>query len=168
MKLRLKKNHFPFSVEICRTTIINDSIIGNNAYIGPKCIINSADIGSYTCIAPGVQIGGMEHSYWWYTINPQLSNQCISRKRTKIGHDVWIAANAIIKQGITIGDGAVVGVGSFVNMDVPPFSVVVGIPSKVIKMRFDDELILRLNNSRYWVESPKKAKDILIKLDESK
>lgn len=161
LRFKLDHNIFPYSAEIGSTTHMHRCILGRHVYIGSKCTLNGAIIGNYSCIAPGVQIGGMEHSYWWYSTNPQLSSQCINSKTTTIGHDVWIAANAIIKQGIKIGDGAVVGAGAFVNKDVPPYAIVAGVPAKIIKFRFDETIIRKLNESRYWEESVDKAKSIL-------
>lgn len=163
-KLRLDHNKFPFNTEIGSSTHMHRCVLGEYVYIGSKCTLNGAQIGNYTCIAPGVQIGGMEHSYWWYSTNPQLSDQCINSKTTTIGHDVWIAANAIIRQGINIGDGAVVGAGAFVNKDVPPYAIVAGVPARIIKYRFDETVIAKLNESRYWEENRDKAKSILLNL----
>ena len=75
---------------------------------------------------------------------------------------MWIAANCIIRQGVTIGDGAVVGAGSFVNKDVPPYAIVFGSPAKVHKYRFDQDIIDKLNESHYWEYEPKDAKTLLI------
>ena len=72
-------------------------------------------IGNYSCIASTAAIGGMEHSYWYPSISPVLSNECIFGKETKIGNDVWIGAHVCVKQGVTIGDGAVIGAGSVVT-----------------------------------------------------
>ena len=58
----------------------------------------------------------------------------ITSKKTTIGNDVWIGANAIILAGVNIGDGAVVGAGAVVTKDVPPYSVAVGNPAKVVKL----------------------------------
>lgn len=164
IKYVLEGNVIPLDVEIGSGTHLHNCTIGNYSYIGSKCTCNCAHIGNYTCIAPGVQIGGMEHSYWKLSTNPQLSDDCIYGKITNIGHDVWIAANAIIKQGVTIGDGAVVGACAFVNKDVPPYAIVVGAPAKILKYRFDDVMVQKIIESRYWDNPPKKAKAILEKI----
>ncbi len=57
------------------------------------------------------------------------------KKKVVIGDDVWIGANAVILPGVTIGEGSVIAAGSIVNKDVEPFSIVGGVPAKVIKMR---------------------------------
>ena len=164
LRHKLDGNRFPYSAEIGSGTHMHRCRLGKYVYIGSKCTLNGAEIGNYTCIAPGVQIGGMEHSYWWYSTNPQLSTQCIENQITRIGHDVWVAAGAIIKQGVTIGDGAVVGAGSFVNKDVPPYTIVVGSPAKILKNRFDEDTIAILNETRYWHYSPTEARNILCSL----
>ena len=73
-----------------------------------------------------------------------------SYPRTTIGHDVWIGANVSIKAGVTVGNGAVIGMGSVVTKDVPPYAIVAGVPAKVIRYRFDDDTIARLQAARWW------------------
>ena len=157
----LRHNRINVTSEIGNNTFLKNCTIGKWCYIGANGTYNNVSIGNYTCIASSCQIGGMEHSYWEVSISPKLSNECISDKVTHIGHDVWIAANCIIKQGITIGDGAVVGAHSFVNKDVPPYAIVFGSPAKIHKFRFDQELIDKLNDSHYWEYEPKAAKRII-------
>ena len=67
-----------------------------------------------------------------------------------IGSDVWIAGNAIILSGVTIGDGAVVGAGSVVVEDVPPYTIVFGNPARVVRKRFSDDIIAALLDVRWW------------------
>ena len=84
---------------------------------------------------------------------------------TSIGNDVWIGACSIIKQGITIGDGAVIGANSFVNKDVPPYTIVFGAPAKIYKYRFNQEEIERIIKAHYWDYEPAKAKDVIASLN---
>ena len=70
--------------------------------------------------------------------------------QTTIGNDVWIGSGVKIKTGITIGDGAVIGAGSVVTKDVAPFSIVAGVPAKLIKMRFSPEIIERIQTLAWW------------------
>ena len=67
-----------------------------------------------------------------------------------IGHDVWVGSNSTVLGGVTIGNGAVVGAGAVVTKDVPPYAVVVGVPAKIIKYRFDDEKIASLEQMQWW------------------
>ena len=71
-------------------------------------------------------------------------------KPTKIGNDVWIGANAIIQSGVTIGDGAIIGSGAVVTKDVPPYAIVVGVPAKILKYRFNKEQIKELLQLKWW------------------
>lgn len=135
--------------------------IGKYNYIARRNSLFNVEVGNYCCFGPDIHIGGMQHSYWWYSMSPLLSDECKTPERTVIGNDVWIGAQAIIKQGVRIGDGAVIGANSFVNKDVEPFSIVVGSPAKHIKYRFDKDVQKAITESAYWNENPYRAKDIL-------
>ena len=67
-----------------------------------------------------------------------------------IGSDVWIGYEAVIMAGVTIGDGAIIGTRAVVTKDVPPYTIVGGVPAKIIRKRFDDATIERLENLRWW------------------
>ena len=69
---------------------------------------------------------------------------------TVIGNDVWIGQNAVILPGVHIGDGAIIGANSVVGHDVPPYTIVAGNPARVLRKRFDDELIDLLERFRWW------------------
>lgn len=69
---------------------------------------------------------------------------------TTIGHDVWIGHKATVMGGVTIGNGAAIGTGAVVTKDVEPYAVMVGAPSRKIKMRFDDALIEKIEKSQWW------------------
>lgn len=71
-----------------------------------------------------------------------------------IGHDVWIGANVTLAMGITIGTGSIIAYGSVVTRDVPPYSIVAGVPAQVKKQRFAPELAQRLLASRWWELDP--------------
>ncbi len=67
-----------------------------------------------------------------------------------IGNDVWIGYEAVILSGVTIGDGAIIGTRAVVTKDVPPYTIVGGIPAKPIRRRFDDKTIAELLRLRWW------------------
>ena len=67
-----------------------------------------------------------------------------------IGSDVWIGYEAVIMAGVTIGDGAIIATRAVVTKDVPPYTIVGGVPAKIIRKRFDDATIERLENLRWW------------------
>lgn len=67
-----------------------------------------------------------------------------------VGNDVWIGQNVTILAGVTIGDGAIIGTNSTVGSNVEPYSIVVGNPAKMIRKRFDDELIKLMLHFKWW------------------
>lgn len=71
-------------------------------------------------------------------------------KNPVIGHDVWIGNDVVLKGGIIIGEGAIIAANSVVTKDVPPYSVVAGVPAKVIKYRFEQDVINELLKLKWW------------------
>ncbi len=69
---------------------------------------------------------------------------------TVVGNDVWIGYEAVVLSGVTIGDGAVIGARAVVTRDVPPYTVVGGVPARPIRRRFDDATVERLEALRWW------------------
>ena len=67
-----------------------------------------------------------------------------------IKNDVWIGSHVLLLEGITIGDGAIIAAGAVVTKDVPPYSIVGGVPAKIIKKRFDDDTIRQLLELDWW------------------
>lgn len=77
-------------------------------------------------------------------------SEWVGNSKVRIGNDVWIGANAVILPGVTVGDGAVIAAGAVVTKDVKPYSIVGGVPAKLIKYRFEPwqiELLLKL---KWW------------------
>ena len=161
---RFKGSTIPFSTEISKNTTIYDTVIGDYGFVSPNCCIYDAEIGNYLSLGGSVQIGAMEHPVLDLSTNTFLCNDYPKSKKTIIGNDVWIAGQSIVKQGVHIGDGAVIGANSFVNKDIPPFAVAVGSPAKVLKYRFPEDVQEALSNSKYRELSPAEAKIILDKI----
>lgn len=161
----LRKSRVHFSTFIGSHTLLISTSIGKYCYVGRNVIINSAKIGNYVSIASNVQIGGMEHCYWYPSQSTWLSNKSIIGKITIIEHDVWIGAGSIIKQGIKVGQGAVVGANTCVTKDVPPYAIVVGSPAKILKYRFDERMCTLIYESNFWNYPPSRATKILKKID---
>lgn len=110
--------------------------IGNNSNIGPYCYIGCSgyiEIGNNVLISPRVSIYAENHVF--DRVDITIKAQGVHKQFVKIEDDCWIAANSIILAGVTIGKGSVVAAGSVVIKDVPPYSVVAGIPAKIIKQR---------------------------------
>ncbi len=144
-------------------TILN-SKINDFSYVGCNSIINYTEIGKFTCIGPDVKIGLGNHPVKnfislhpvFYSTLAQVGitfsdkNYFKEYDKTYIGNDVWIGAGVIIKNGVVIGDGAIIAAGAVVTKDVEPYSIVGGIPAKLIKMRFNDMEIKELGVLRWW------------------
>ena len=152
---------------------IIDSVIGDFTYCSYDTKINNANIGKFCSIAGRVTIGAAEHPLDWISTSPVFENvknsgtnikfateKIPAVKATTIGHDVWIGEGAMIKQGITIGNGAVIGAMAMVTKDVPPYAIVAGIPAKVIRFRFDENTINTLQESEWWNYDDDKLKEL--------
>jgi acetyltransferase-like isoleucine patch superfamily enzyme len=110
--------------------------VGNQSSIGPYSYIGCSgyiEIGNNVMMSPRVSIYSENHVFSNTSI--PMIEQGVKRSFVKIEDDCWIAANAVILAGVTIGRGAVVAAGSVVTKDVPPYSIVAGNPAKVIKSR---------------------------------
>jgi acetyltransferase-like isoleucine patch superfamily enzyme len=121
------------------SSISRDFIAGAYSYVGPGCLISpGVEIGPYTMLGPGVKVVGNDHIFDLAGRAAIFSGRP-PFKRTKIGSDVWIGANAIIMAGINIDDGAIIAAGSVVTRDVGAFTVVGGVPARFIRKRFNEE-----------------------------
>ena len=67
-----------------------------------------------------------------------------------VGNDVWIGYEAVILSGVTIGDGAIIGSRAVVTKDVPPYTIVGGVPARAIRKRFDEDTIAKLKALQWW------------------
>jgi acetyltransferase-like isoleucine patch superfamily enzyme len=85
---------------------------------------------------------------------------------THIGNDVWIGDAVCIKGGVSIGNAAVVGMGSVVTKDIPPYSIWAGNPALEIRKKFSDEIIERLEKPRWWENPDENLKVISLRFDE--
>lgn len=81
-----------------------------------------------------------------------------------VGHDVWIGRDCMIMGGITIGNGAVIGAGTVVAKDIPPYCIAVGNPVRIIKKRFSDDMIDKLEKIKWWYWPKEKLMSIVKKV----
>lgn len=116
----------------CINNAVGDVVIGDYTRIGiHNTIIGPVTIGSHVNLAQGITVTALNHNF----DNPALriDEQGVSTSPVSISDDVWIGANAVVLPGVSIGRHAVVAAGAVVTHDVPPYTVVGGIPAKVIK-----------------------------------
>ena len=159
----IRKSTVDPSSKVESGSLFVNSTMARYSFCGYNCEIVNADIGSFCSIAHGVVIGGTAHPLEWISTSPVFYNNRDSVKkkfsrheregqpRTIVEYDVWIGRNALIKQGVTIGTGAAVGMGAIVTKDVPPYGIVGGNPARLIRLRFPDDLVSELVNSRWWL-----------------
>lgn len=169
-KLFKKKPHCKLlgkHIEIGISRVDKNSVVGDYTYIGNSCYITKAQIGRYTSIANNVTIGAGEHdltevstSAWFYDDPLKI----LRRGECVIGNDVWIGVDSIIRRGVKVGNGAVVGANSFVNKDVPDFAIVAGNPARFVRYRFDEEVRAEISASKWWEKDLPEAKEIIKKL----
>jgi len=111
-----------------------DIVIGNMCQINERVYIQSGKIGNYVLIAPNATLLGKFHSFERMDIPMAL--QGITKDIPPIiEDDVWIGRNVVIMPGVTIGTGSIVGANAVVTKDVAPFSIVGGVPAKLIRKR---------------------------------
>lgn len=146
---------------ICNGTQFVKSCIGRYSYISNSSVVNT-EIGSFCSIAGGCVIGGGSHPIEFVSTSPVfygkrnvlrknfVNTDYEEFKKTVIGNDVWIGSHCLIKGGVTIGDGAIIGMGSIVTHDIEPYSIVGGNPAKTIRMRFDEETVNALLEIKWW------------------
>ena len=116
----------------CINNAVGDVIIGDHTRIGlHNTIIGPVDIGSHVNLAQGITVSALNHNF--SDASKRIDEQGVSTTPVTIEDDVWIGANAVILPGVTIGEHCVVAAGAVVTKDVPPHSLVAGVPAKVIK-----------------------------------
>jgi acetyltransferase-like isoleucine patch superfamily enzyme len=132
-------------------------------------------IGSYCSIADGVKVFlGGNHRMDWVSTFPfghlpdskdifttKVKHASAKGKNVAIGSDVWIGSNVTIMSGLEIGDGAVIAANSHVVSDVEPYAIVGGNPARLIRMRFDEEIIALLIELEWWKYSSESVAKIV-------
>ena len=116
----------------CINNAVGDVIIGDHTRIGlHNTIIGPVEIGNNVNLAQGITVTALNHNF--SDTNKRIDEQGVSTNPVTIEDDVWVGANAVILPGVTIGEHCVVAAGAIVTKDVPPHSLVAGVPAKVIK-----------------------------------
>ena len=146
--LRANTDH-PDGVSVGRRTSILESVlinanrgsvvVGDDSWLGPFCLLygnGDIRIGDGVLVAGHTSINTVSHHA--ERVDIPISEQGTEIAPVVIHDDVWIGLNAVILQGVTIGRGAIIGAGAVVTRDIPAWSVVCGVPAKVVRSRLDD------------------------------
>lgn len=150
-------------VDLQRMAMIFNTEIGDFTYTGRNFTCWNAKLGKFCSISWNVGVGGANHDYNRISQHAFLyaSQFGLIKKGQKegynrfeseciIGNDVWIGCNAVICRGVKIGDGAVIAAGAVVTKDVAPYTIVGGVPAKIIKRRCSEDLAARLQKTQWW------------------
>lgn len=160
-------------------TIVHSCTLGAFSYAVSGWFF-ACHIGRYASIGESVQAGRGDHPTDWLSTSPfqylpkseifatgtgfpggeqyavpggassNLTRAATEVKPIQIGHDVWVGHGAYIRPGVHIGNGAIVAAHAVVTRDVPPYAIVAGNPARIKKMRFDDNVIERLERLQWW------------------
>jgi acetyltransferase-like isoleucine patch superfamily enzyme len=145
--------------------------LGDYSYIAKNSNINYCTIGKFCSIGPNFSCGLGIHPTWGLSTAPMFystakqngmtlckKNKTEESRRSVIGNDVFIGANVTVLDGVHIADGAVIGAGAVVVDDIPPYAVAVGVPAKVVKYRFEHQIIEKLLEKQWWNGSDEELK----------
>jgi len=143
--------------------VLIDSVVGDYSYLAPNGIFKKTSIGKFCSIGPGVLSGwgvhpldGISTSPMFYSTQKQNGLSLTEKSKIKeqipitIGNDVFIGMRTTILDGVSIGNGAVIGAGAVVAKSIPPYAVAFGNPIVIHKYRFSPSVIAELEKMKWW------------------
>ncbi|MCE0492091.1 acetyltransferase [Pantoea sp. Mb-10] len=163
--VRMRDTRIGAQCEILAHSYLEYSEVGDFSYLGEHCCIADAHIGRFTAMANYVRIGAPNHpldrpaqhrfTYCpeYYDAQAQRDSGFFAQRRADrviIGNDVWIGHGVIVLPGVRVGDGAVLAAGAVVTRDVAPYTLVGGVPARVIRPRFAPEIAAQLQAIAWW------------------
>ena len=175
----LRHCHLDATAHVGSKSELNSVTMGKYSFIGNDCFMVNVEIGAFCSIADRVCIGGAGHPIERVSSSPVFHEgrnalgknfQFFPYKatpKTIIENDVWIGIGSIVKAGVTIHNGAVVGSGSVVTHNIPAYEIWAGNPARKIRDRFDNETATKIEKSKWWnkpdteiIELSKKFDDV--------
>ena len=164
----LRGTSFEGRNSVGNNTYLSGTIFGYGSFVGFDCEFSNCKIGRYCSLGSNIRVVSATHpvkgfisthpaffsdSYWFHYVQSSKFKEHLINDdgfECTIGNDVWIGDNVLILGGCKIGDGAIIGMGSIVLSDVPPYTIVAGIPAKEIRKRFPNETIEILKKVEWW------------------
>lgn len=155
----VQKSSLGGEVRIGARASVKNSTVGYLTSIGRNTKITHSQIGKYCAISWDCTINAISHPMTKLSVSafpyvPQVggfvSKRVQEHQVVTVGNDVWIGTHVVIMPGISVGNGAVLAAGAIVTKDVPAYAVVAGVPAKVIKYRFNENIIKQLEEISWW------------------
>ncbi len=174
----LRNCHIDPTARVCSKSELNNVTLGRYTYVGNDCFMVQVTMGAFCSIADRVCIGGAGHPIERVSSSPVFhegsnvlgmtfqSFPYEHTPETTIENDVWIGIGAIIKAGITIHNGAVVGAGSVVTHDIPAYEIWAGNPARKVRNRFDKETAEKIEKTEWWNKSDAEIKILSKQFDD--
>lgn len=161
---KVRNSHFGKYVEIDERVRVTDSEVDDYSYILHDSEIIYTKMGKFCAIAPFTRINPGNHPYWRAAVsnityrsamydlgeNDQEFFDWRKKQTVNVGHDVWIGQDVLVMPGVNIGIGAIIGGASVVTKDVPNYTIVAGVPAKIIRRRFTEEIEKALLRIAWW------------------
>lgn len=156
--------------KLLEVTMDDYSYVVNDADIAYTAIGKFCSIAAHTRINPGDHpMWRATQSHFTYRSSAYFDDadddhdffQWRRQQPVTIGHDVWIGHGVVVLAGRSIGTGAVVGAGAVVSKDVPPYAIAVGIPARIVRMRFPEAVAQSLQDLRWWDWSHERLRSAL-------
>lgn len=163
--VQISNVHLGPYTEVGEMSFLENVEMGAYSYCGPFCFFQNARIGKFSNIAASVRIGPTRHPIERPTLHHFTYRRKMygfddrddeeffawrARQLAYVGHDTWIGHGAIIMPNVAVGDGSIVGAGAVVTHDVPRYSVVAGVPARVVRQRFTADIVAAMERIRWW------------------
>ena len=164
----LRKCSFEGHNAVGDNTYLSGTSLGYGSFVGFGCEFSNCIIGRYCSIGSNIRVVSATHpvngfisthpaffsdTYWFHYVKSSKFKEHLTNEdghECTIGNDVWIGDNVLIRGGCKIGDGAIIAMGSVVLHDVPPYTIVAGVPAKEIRKRFPEEITEKLLTIQWW------------------
>lgn len=164
----LRNCHFEGHNAVGDNTYLSGTSLGYGTFLGFGCEFSNSKIGRYCSIGSNVRVVSATHpvngfisthpaffsdTYRFHYVAKSKFKEHLTNNEgyeCTIGNDVWIGDNVLVRGGCKIGNGAIIAMGSIVLHDVPPYTIVAGVPAKEVRKRFPDEIIEKLQTIQWW------------------